>query len=101
MTTISDMNIVFQQSGGAKNAQNVRHVTQEYGHLVATQQKEKDIEQRTTIQKSEDAERTKPDKDRTDKRKKKRHPRGRRDTETSEASTQESRDSGKLLNTVV
>lgn len=100
MTTISNMNIVVQQSGGAKNAQNVRHATQEYSHLVAAQQKEKDVQQRTTIQQSEDARKAKLDKDRPDKRKQKRRPKGRRDPETSETAAPESRDSGKLLDTV-
>ncbi len=100
MTTISDMNIVVQQSGGAKNAQNVRHTTQEYSQVVAAQQKQKDDQQRTTIQQSEDAKQTKLDKDRPDKRKRKRHPERQRDRATSEQPAQEKRVSGKLLDTV-
>jgi hypothetical protein len=100
MTTISNMNIVVQQSGGAKNAQNVRHMTQEYTHLMATQQKEKDLQQRTTVQHSEDADQTKLDKDRPDKRRKRRRHKDRRRGEPSGASVQESKDSGKLLDTV-
>jgi len=95
------MNIVVQQSGGAKNAQNIRHATQEHNHLVATQQKEKDIQQQTTIQQSEDAEQAKPDKDLPDRRKKKRHSRRRLNIEESEALIHEFKGSGKLLDTVV
>jgi len=101
VTTISNMNIVVQQSGGAKNAQNIRHATQEYNHLVATQQKEKDIQQQTTIQQSEDAEPAKLDKDLPERRKKKRRSRSRLNTEESEALIRESKDCGKLLDTVV
>jgi hypothetical protein len=100
MTTISDMNIVVQQSSGTKNVQNVRHATQEHSHLAATQQKDKDIEQRTTIQQSEDAERTKLDKDRPDERKKKRHSKTRRGIRASETSMPKSKPSGKILDTV-
>ncbi len=101
MTTISNLNIVVQQSGGAKNAQNVRHTIQDPSQLAAAQQREKELQQRTTIQQSEDPKHAELDKDRPDQRRRKPDPRGRQDEESSESSTQASRDSGRLLDTVV
>ena len=99
MSTISNMNIVVQQSGDAKNAQNIRHATQEFSQLAAAQQKERDVEQRTTVQQSEDPKQAKLDKESQDKRKQ--HRKGsNRNPESDERPEQKKRPSGKILDTV-
>ena len=72
MTTLSNTNIVLQQSGGAKEAQNIRHATQDYSQVLSGQQKEKDSQQRTTVQQSEDSKRSQLDKDPPEKRRRRR-----------------------------
>lgn len=101
MTTISNMNIVVQQSGGAKNAQNLRPVMQEYSQLIAVQQKEKDVQQRTTVQSSEEARQAKLDKDGPDKRRRKYRRRSRSNPAAPEPAAEAAEGAGKLLDTVV
>ena len=99
MTTLSNVNIVFQQSGGVKEAQNIRHPTQDYSQVMPGQQKEKDSQQRTTVQQSEDAKRSQLDKDPPEKRRRRRHMKSRRRKATAliKAGTGEA---GNLVNTV-
>ncbi len=52
MTTISNLNIVLQQEGGAREAQNIRHAVNNQNHVVSANQKEKDNQQQTTVQQS-------------------------------------------------
>ena len=99
MTTLSNMNIVVQQSGSAKEVQNFRHTTQEYNQVIATQQREKDVQQRTTVQLSEDSKRTQLDKEPPEKRKRRRHLKSRSKKTTSKANSG-SDNAGSLLNTV-
>jgi hypothetical protein len=98
MTAISDLNIVVQQSG-AKDSHTARHPTHEQSQVVENQQKEKDAEQRTTIQQSEHPEGVGVEKTSFDdkKRKRKKNPR-----QKKEALSQNRRpeSSGKLVNTV-
>ena len=99
MSTISDMNIVVQQSNGAKNAQNIRHATQEFSQLAVTHQKEKEVQQRTTVQQSEDPKKAKLDKEPQDRRKQ--HRKGSsRNPESDGRPEQKKRPSGKILDTV-
>ena len=99
MSTISNMNIVVQQSGDAKNAQNIRHATQEFSQLAATHQKEKEVQQRTTVQQSEDPKQAKLDKESQDKRKQ--HSKGsKRNPESDGRPEQKKRLCGKILDTV-
>ena len=99
MSTISNMNIVVQQSGDAKNAQNIRHATQEFSQLAAAQQKEKEVQQRTTVQQSEDPKQAKLDKEPPDKRKQHRNG-SNRNPESHERAEQKRRPSGKIVDTV-
>lgn len=99
MSTISNMNIVVQQSDSAKNAQNIRHATQEFSQLAATHQKEKEVQQRTTVQQSEDPKKAKLDKEPKDRRKQ--HRKGsNRNPESDGRPEQKKRPSGKILDTV-
>ena len=103
MSTISNLNIVLQQEGGAREAQNVRQGANSQNHVVAENQKEKDIQQQTTVQESDQAERTKPEKELTEKRKRKR--KKPRSTRQSDADSDRDRkrgpgEAGKLVNTV-
>ena len=99
MSTISNMNIVVQQSGDAKNAQNIRHATQEFSQLAAAQQKERDVEQRTTVQQSEDPKQAKLDKEPPDKRKQNRNGSS-RNPESDKRPERKKRPSGKIVDTV-
>ena len=99
MSTISNMNIVFQHSDSAKSAQNIRHATQELSQLAVVQQKEKEAEQRTIVQKSEDPKQAEPDKESPDKRKKRRSG-SNENPESDERSEQEKRSSGRIVDTV-
>ncbi len=99
MSTISNMNIVVQQSDGAKNAQNIRHATQEFSQLAAAQQKEKEVQQRTTVQQSEDPKKAKLDKEPQDRRKQHRNG-SNRNPGSHERSEQKKRPSGKIVDTV-
>ena len=72
MTTISNLNIVLQQEGGAREAQNIRHAVNSQNHVVSANQKEKDNKQQTTVQQSNQSEGTQAEKDPSEKRKRKR-----------------------------
>ena len=101
MTTISNINIVLQQEGGAREAQNVRHGVNDQNHVVSADQKEKDIQQQTTVQQSDQSDRTKAEEDSSRKRKRKR--KNRRShlnaTDGSEPK-RHSGEAGKLVDTV-
>jgi len=99
MNTISHMNVVVQQSGGAKEVHNVRHATQDGTQVVAAQQKEKADEQRTMVQHSEDARRAGFEKDLPDRRgrRRKRSPAPPK-ADTAEQQAPDS--AGRLLDTV-
>jgi hypothetical protein len=99
MSTISNMNIVVQQSGDAKNAQNIRHATQEFSHLAADQQKEREVQQRRTVQQSGDPKQAKLGKETPDKRKQNRNGNS-RNSESNGEPDQKKRASGKILDTV-
>ena len=72
MTTISNLNIVLQQEGGAREVQNIQHAVNDQNHVVSAHQKEKDIQQQTTVQQSDQSERTKAEEESSEKRKQKR-----------------------------
>jgi hypothetical protein len=93
------MNIVVQQSGGAKEVQNSRHTTQAYNQVMPTQQQEKDVQQRTTVQLSEDSNRTQLDKEPSEKRKRRRHLKSTQ-KKTASRENSGSGNAGYLLNTV-
>ena len=101
MTSISNLNIVVQQEGGAREAQNIRHAVENQNHVVSADQKEKEIQQQTTVQQSNHSERAQREKDPSEKRKGRKKKRrfhqesaGARDQKASPGAA------GKLLNTV-
>lgn len=99
MTTISNLNIVLQQEGGAREAQNIRHAVNNQNHVVSANQKEKDNQQQTTVQQSNQSEGTQTEKDPSEKRKRKNH---RSHQGAADASEQKRLpgEAGKLVDTV-
>lgn len=101
MTSISNVNIILQQESGAREAQHTRHPANDQNHVLAANQKEKDIQHHTTVQQSDQSEKTKPEKDPSDDRKRKRRGRSSRRQPTADSDQQRhAGDSGKLVNTV-
>ena len=103
MTAISNLNIVLQQEGGAREAQNIRHAVNSQNHVVSANQKEKDNQQQTTVQHSNQSEGTQAEKDPSEKRKRKRKNR-RSHHGAADASEQKrfpGEAAGKLVDTVV
>ena len=101
MTTISNLNIVLQQEGGAREAQNIRHAVNNQNHVVSANQKEKDNQQQTTVQQSNQSEGTQTEKDPSEKRKRKR--KNRRSHHGSDDASEQKRlsgEAGKLVDTV-
>ncbi|HIJ55042.1 MAG TPA: hypothetical protein HPQ03_02845 [Deltaproteobacteria bacterium] len=101
MTTISNLNIVLQQEGGAREAQNIRHAVNDQSHVVSADQKEKDIRQQTTVQQSNQSEETKTERDPSKKRKRKR--KSRRSIRGAAGASEQKRlpgEAGKLVDTV-
>ena len=101
MTTISNVNIVVQQEGGAREAQNIRHAVENHNQLASADQEEKDIQRQTTVQQSDQSERTRTEKDPSKKRKQKRKDRRLRQG-TADTPEQKgcSDGAGKLVNTI-
>ncbi len=99
MSTISDVNIVIQQGGSAKQTQKVQHPTQDFSQVVAGQQKEKDSEQRTTVQQADDSEKPKLDKDPSGRRKRDRRAE-RKKKKAGSGKKKDAETSGKLLDTI-
>ncbi len=56
MTTIPNLNVVVQQGGAARDAQNIRPQSQDASQVVAAQQTDKETEQRNTVQDSNESE---------------------------------------------
>jgi hypothetical protein len=103
MTTISNLNIVLQQEGGAREAQNIRHAVNNQNHVVSADQKEKENQQQTTVQHSNQSEGTKTEKDPSEKRKRNR--KNRRSHHGSDVASEQKRllgngEAGKLVDTV-
>lgn len=101
MTAISNLNIVLQQEGGAREAQNIRHAVNNQNHVVSANQKEKDNQQQTTVQQSNQSEGTQTEKDPSEKRKRKR--KNRRSHHGSDDASEQKRlpgEAGKLVDTV-
>ena len=101
MTGISNVNIVMQQEGGAREAQNIRHAAENQNHLVAAEQKEKDIQQQITVQQSNQSERTRTEKDPSEERKQRRKKRRFRQGSVNAPEQKSSPgEAGKLVNTI-
>lgn len=102
MSAISNLNIVLQQEGGAREAQNIRHAANNQNHVVSANQKEKDIQQQTTVQQSNQSEGAKTEKDTSEKRKRKRKNRQSHQGAAADASEQKRLpgEAGKLVDTV-
>jgi hypothetical protein len=101
MTAISNLNIVLQQEGGAREAQNIRHAVNSQNHVVSANQKEKDNQQQTTVQHSNQSEGTQAEKDPSEKRKRKR--KNRRSHHGAADASEQKRfpgEAGKLVDTV-
>lgn len=102
MTTISNLNIVMQQEGSARETQNARHAAvDKQNQLISADQKEKDIQQQTTVQQSNQSERIRAEKDPKDKRERKR--KNRRSSNRAAGATEPKRrlrQAGELLDTV-
>ena len=102
MTTISTLNIVMQQEGSARETQNARNTaTDKQNHLVSADQKEKEVQQQTTVQQSNQSERIRADKDPKDKRERKR--KNRRSSNGAAGASEPKRrlrQAGKLVDTV-
>jgi len=99
VTSISNMNIVVQQSGEAKGIHGVRHSSQEYSQVVAAHQKEKDAQQQTAVQQPDQSERSKFERASADGNNRKRRKKAKKKKKTP-TETQHSGSSGKLVNTV-
>ncbi|RJQ59053.1 MAG: hypothetical protein C4530_09660 [Desulfobacteraceae bacterium] len=103
MTTLSDVNIIVQQSGRAKAAQNILHAVQEQSQLAAGQQRVREQAQRSTIQNSEDSKpaqlKKKPDDKESDKRKERRSAKGGGNPPAEDAAVKP-RSRGKFVDTV-
>ena len=79
----------------------MRHPANDQNQVIAANQKEKDVQHHTTVQQSDQSEKTKPEKDPSDKRKRKRKGRSSRRQSTVDSDQQRNAgDSGKLVNTV-
>ena len=101
MTSISNLNIVLQQEGGAREVQNIRQAVENQNHLVSADQKEKNIQQQTTVQQSNQSERTRTEKDPSEKRNQRRKNRRFRQGSANTPNRKGYPDgAGKLVNTV-
>ena len=69
MTTIPNLNVVVQQGSTARDTQNIRQQNQEASQVVAASQPEKDTEQMTTVQGSNESEKIKTDQEKSSREK--------------------------------
>jgi hypothetical protein len=100
MSAISNLNIILQQGGGAREAQQIKSAMNDHTHVVSANQKEKDVQQQTTVQQSNQSERSKSDKDSREKRKRKRQRRPSQSSDTGSNQPALSTQAGKLVDTV-
>lgn len=86
MTTIPNLNVVVQQGSSARDAQNVRQ-SQDAAQVVTANQPEKETEQRTTVQSSNESDALKANKEKSSKEKeeKKKKKKAKEDDEVTEA----------------
>ena len=68
MTTISNINIVVQQGSTARDTQNIRQQGQDTSQALANTQPEKETEQRTTVQDTNEYEAIKTDQEKSNKK---------------------------------
>ncbi|MCP3921810.1 MAG: hypothetical protein GY714_04415 [Desulfobacterales bacterium] len=105
MTTIPNLNVVIQQGGNARDAQNVRNQPQHTNSYVENQMPDKIQEQRTSVNELEEAEHSKLNKDKEGKRsylRKKREAAKKRKKKSKKAARFEHPNgSGRLLDTIV
>ncbi|MCF8067770.1 MAG: hypothetical protein K9L30_04200 [Desulfobacterales bacterium] len=100
VTPISEVNIVVQQGGAARDAHNVRHQGHDFNQAVAAQdQQGKDEQKQTVVQASDESEQAQLDPDQLKKREQERQERERKKKEDA-AKKKEIEGRGRLLNTV-
>ena len=100
MSTISNVNIVVQQGGGATEAQNVKHSSQEYSQVISAQQREKDDEQRITVQQLDQPEAAGLEKDASDGKRRRRRKKSKAKKKTMSSQNDRFQKAGKLVNTI-
>lgn len=105
MTTIPNLNVVIQQGGNARDAQNVRNQPQHTNSYVENQMPDKIQEKRTTVNEFEEAERSKLNADKEGKksylRKRREASKKRKKKEKKKARFEHPNGSGRLLDTIV
>ena len=105
MTTIPNLNVVIQQGGNARDAQNVRNQPQHTNSYVENQMPDKINETRTTVNELEEKERSKLNKDKEGKksylRKKREASEKKKKTGKKKARFEHPNGSGRLLDTIV
>lgn len=101
MTTIPNMNIVVQQGGSARDAQNVRNQVQNPNQLAAAEIPDKEVVKRTVVHESEEKERSKFEKDSSEKRKEYQLQQERKKKKQVSEEKKAPKETGRLLDTVV
>lgn len=105
MTTIPNLNVVIQQGGNARDAQNVRNQPQHTNSYVENQVPDKIQEQRTTVNEFEEAQHTKLNTDKEGTkgylRKKKERSSKKKKEGKKKARFEHPNGSGRLLDTIV
>ncbi len=67
MTTIPNLNVVVQQGSTARDTQNLRQQGQDNSQALANTQPEKETEQRTTVQNTNESDAIKADQEKSSK----------------------------------
>ena len=99
MTTISNLTIVVQQGDSARDAQNIRNPAVESSHLAAAQQ-QKEVEQKKTIQESDNSEKIKADQESAEGRSKEEKEKKKKKKADEKPVEDDPEGRGGLLNTV-
>jgi len=98
MTTISNMNIVVQQTGTSKEAHDAKHQLVDANQMATDKkQEEKRKEQAITVQDSENSEKIKIDSQNSQKHKKKKKP----NKDKKKMKKKNTKPTGKLIDTIV